>query len=132
MTLPNKADFEIDRMLKIFEGTRDAMRQGMFFIELMMDDPTRDFAWIENRLRAIHCDLLFLLALPNSIAPAHGIVKDPCGRYTPEFWTWHVVNGRAERNQEMRKRDLRGGDAVNLENLKMSGYVTLGVGETRH
>lgn len=113
----------IDKMLKLLDQRRVTAEQGQFFMDLIRDDQTKDFAWIETRLRYLDCRLLFLLALPINTAPPQMTVFDPWGRYEPRFWIWHSVNGPEERLLTMRHYRISTDDAINVENLKLAGFL---------
>ncbi len=119
----------IDQKLRGLDACRDAMMQGMGFIDLMEDDRGRDLAWIETRLRYLDCQNLFILAAPNEIlhhrAPKLK-VADPLDRFVPEFWMWCSVNGSLEREQTMRSFGIPD-DGENLERLHRTGFICVDV-----
>lgn len=100
------------------------MIQGQFFMNVMKDDPTRDFQWIEDRLRMLDCPHLFLLAVPLRYLPPKTRSADPFKRFEPLYWLWNSVNGPVERAETMREYGIPD-DATNREHLRRTGFLVI-------
>src|SRR5271166_355034 len=115
----------VDEMLRRCDWSRNIKPQSEFFCRLMKEDPTKDLAWIEARLREFECENLFLLAVSSIRAPAWATIFDPAQRFIPEYWVWHCVNGSDDRAKTVTKLDRDFVESENINRLKKAGFLTI-------
>jgi hypothetical protein len=115
---------QIDTMLRRADASRNIAEQSVIFLALLKDDPTRDFCWIEQRLRDLDCKLLYLLGMPAALMPPGMAIFDPRNPdgAAPLYWVWHSVNGLAERTASMRQYRIPS-NLDNRERLRCAGYL---------